>query len=153
MVDKVTVWVLVKLPPLGDMTGVTTTGGALTVKVKLVEAVRLPASVTVMVTVEVPVPVAAGVRVTVLEAPLPPKTILDTGKRVVFELVAESMRLPAEVSISPTVKAIAEVAVPVVVVWLVILEIVGTVLGAGFTVMAISSVDDNVPSEEVSLKM
>ena len=57
-----------------------------------------------------------GVSVAVLFDPLPPKTILDTGRSVVLLDAAESVRLPAEVSISPTVKAIAEVAVPEVVV-------------------------------------
>ena len=131
VVDNVTLCVLVKEPPLGEIIGVATTGGAFTVKVKLVEAVPKLASVTVTVTVEVPVPVAAGVKVTVLEAPDPPKTILDAGKRVVFELVAERVRLATGVSTSPTVRAMAEIAVPEVVLWLEILEIVGAVLGGG----------------------
>ena len=64
-------------------------------------------------------------RVTVLLAADPPKTILDTGRSVVLLDAAESVRLPAEVSISPTVKAMAEVAVPEVVVWFEIDEAVG----------------------------
>ena len=64
-------------------------------------------------------------RVTVLLAPLPPKRMPETGSKVVLEEVAERVRDAAAVSMSPTVKAKAPVAVPEVMVWLDMDEIVG----------------------------
>ena len=49
--------------------------------------------------------------VTVRLAPEPPKTMLATGTTVVSLEVADRVRLPAAVSTSPTVKAMAPVAV------------------------------------------
>ncbi len=63
--------------------------------------------------------------VTVLEVPLPPKTILLTGTSVVLLEYAESVRLPIGVSISPMVKGILVTAVSSLVVLSVISEIVG----------------------------
>ncbi len=72
--------------------------------------------------------------VTVLLAPLPPKTMPETGRSVVLLDATERIRLPAAVSVSPTVKAIAMVAVSSFVVWLAIVDIVGAVFDRVFTV-------------------
>ena len=82
----------------------------LTVKTKLVVAVRLPSS-TVMVMVEEPLPVVAGVTTTVRLAPLPPNTMFASGTRAAFDELPASDKLPGGVSASPTVKAIDEVGV------------------------------------------
>src|SRR6266568_2422015 len=105
-------------------------GVALTVNTKLLLAVRLP-SLTVTVMVEVPVWLRAGVMVTVRLAPEPPKTMLAPGTKVGLEEAPETIRLPAAVCASPTVKAIGAEAK----FWLVdrsaMLEIVGGVLAPG----------------------
>ena len=88
---------------------------ALTVKIKLVEASSVP-SLTVISMVLVPLWPSAGVMVTVLSAPLPPKEILATGTNVVLLEVALRVRSPGAVSASPTVNAIALVGVLSVVV-------------------------------------
>src|SRR5437879_9325303 len=84
--------------------------GALTVNRKLSLAVRLP-SLTVTVLVAVPVWLRAGVTVTVRLAPEPPKTMLARGTKVGLEEAPETVRLPTAVCESPTVKAMAAVAV------------------------------------------
>ncbi len=56
-------------------------------------------------------PLAAGVTVTVRFAPLPPSTMFALGTSDVLLEVAVTVKLPAAVSTSPTVKARAEVAV------------------------------------------
>src|SRR5438477_6488323 len=103
---------------------------ALTVSTKLSLALRLP-SLTLTVMVAVPVWLRAGVTVTVRLAPEPPKTMLPDGTRVGLEEAPETIRLPAAVCASPTVKALGAVAV----FWLVdgsaMLEIVGGVLAPG----------------------
>src|SRR5262249_40881940 len=102
-------------------------GGVLaapTVRRKPVLALREP-SLTVTVTVAVPVWPAAGVSVTVRLAPLPPKAMFAPGSSVWFDELPETVRLPAGVSASPTVKAIGPTGVPVVVDWFAIAEIVG----------------------------
>ena len=68
-----------------------------------------------------------GVKVTVLLAPDPPKTILDTGISAVFEDPPVNVRLVRAVSASPMVNVIAEVAVSSFVDKLAIFEIVGVV--------------------------
>src|SRR5205823_4059714 len=73
---------------------------------KVSVAVRPPPSVTVSVTTDEPICPAAGATVTVRFAPDPPSTIPDSGRRVEFEDDAATVRLPAGVSMSPTVKAI-----------------------------------------------
>src|SRR5688572_20647167 len=84
---------------------------ALTVKTKLVAALSVP-SLTVMVMVTVPLSPAAGVMTTFRAAPVPPpKTILASGTKVVFEEVAESVKPLGGVSASPMVKSIAGVGV------------------------------------------
>src|SRR5205807_1146577 len=104
--------------------------GALTVNTKLSLAVRLP-SLTVTVMVAVPAWLRAGVTVAVRLAPEPPKTMLAAGTKVGLEEAPETIRLPATVCASPTLKAIGAVAV----FWLVdrsaMLEIVGRVLAPG----------------------
>ena len=82
----------------------------LTVSAKLLLVVRLP-SLTVTVMVAVPVWLRAGVTVAVRLAPEPPKTMLAAGIKVGLEEAPETIRLPATVCTSPTVKAIGAVAV------------------------------------------
>src|SRR3954470_8776190 len=73
---------------------------------KVLPVVALP-SLTLTVTLPPPLFPDAGVIVTVRLAPLPPKAIPDTGTTPGFEEVAATVRLPAGVSTSPTVNAIA----------------------------------------------
>ena len=87
-------------------------------------------SLTVTRMVEAPDWLAAGVTVTVRLAPEPPKTTLATGTRAVSDEVAGSVRLPAGVSASPTVKATAPVGVSSLMVWSAMLEMVGASLTA-----------------------
>src|SRR5438552_18772887 len=68
--------------------------------VNAADAVWPWASVTVMVSVLVPVWLAAGVRVKVRSAPLPPKVMLALGRSVVFEEIAFMASEPAAVSAS-----------------------------------------------------
>src|ERR1041384_5506982 len=60
----------------------------------------------------------------------PPKTMLATGTRLVFEELAERVKLAAGVCPSMTVKAIAAVAVSSKMDWLVIVEMACGRLGA-----------------------
>ena len=99
--DKAETW-----RPLGGCTVV----GALTVSRKAVGVEVVP-SLTDTVIVAVPVPSAAGVTVTVRLAPLPPNTMFAFGTRAVFDELPDTVRLPAGVSRSPTVKASAAVLV------------------------------------------
>lgn len=88
-----------------------TVGGVLpdvTVIVNALFAVVVP-SFTVTVIVVDPVWPGAGVTVTVRLAPLPPKTMLAVGTRVVFPLAPETVRIPAAVSMSPMVNGNAPV--------------------------------------------
>ena len=68
---------------------------------------------------------ATGVTVTVRAAPEPPNAIFASGTNAKSLEVALKPRLPGAVSASPTVKASAAVAVPLIVVWLAILVRVG----------------------------
>jgi hypothetical protein len=69
-------------------------------------------SLTVTVIVAVPLSLLAGVTVTVRFAPLPPKTILEFGTKVVLLLLPLTLKEPAVVWASPIVKAIAPVLFP-----------------------------------------
>ena len=102
-------------------------GGAFTVSTKVSAAVSAP-SLTVTVIVAVPVLPAAGVTVRVRFAPLPPKRMLASGTRVWLLLLPVTVSDPAAVSMSPTVKVIAPVAVSWLVVWSEMLLIVGAAL-------------------------
>src|SRR5439155_26138249 len=84
---------------------------ALTVRVKLVLALREP-SLTVSVIVAVPTWPLAGVTVTVRFPPLPPNTMFALGTSVGLEELAETVRLPAGVWASLTVKASGPVELP-----------------------------------------
>ncbi len=84
--------------------------GATTTSNDSVEKPPFP-SATCKVMVAVPDPLAAGVTVTVRFAPLPPSTMFALGTSDVLLEVAVTVKLPAAVSTSPTVKARAEVAV------------------------------------------
>src|SRR5882672_4460474 len=97
---------------------------ALTVSVKVSLAVSVP-SLTVTVTVVVPLWPAAGVAVTVRLEPLPPKTMLAFGRRVVLEEEPLTVRLAAAVSASPTVKLSGPAAPFWLMTWLVMSEMVG----------------------------
>ena len=92
-----------------EIVGASFTG--LTVKRNVVEAVAPFPSVTVTVMLAVPNWSANGERDTVRLAPLPPKARLLLGSNVGLDEVAESVRLAAGVSKSPTVKAIPAAAV------------------------------------------
>ncbi len=70
---------------------------------------------------------------TVLLAPLPPNTMPDKGKSVVLLDAAERVRLATAVSVSPTVKAIALVAVSSLTVWLEM----AVMVGASFTAVTV----------------
>ena len=74
-----------------------------------VDVVAPPASVTVRVIVAVPIWLFAGVSVTDRLAPLPPKTMLALGTRVVLLLEPDMVREAAAVSTSPMAKARAPV--------------------------------------------
>src|SRR5947209_19711148 len=73
-----------------------------TVNVKVLLEVSDP-SLTVIVTFAEPKALAAGVKVAERLAPVPLKTMLATGKIVVSEEVAESIKLARGVSTSPIV--------------------------------------------------
>ena len=107
---------------------------ALTVSTKLSVAERAP-SLTVIVIVAVPDWLAAGVTVTVRFAVLPPSTTFAVGTRVVFDEVRVTVRLPAAVSASPMVKAIAPVLESSLIVRFEMLEIVG----AEFTALTVTT--------------
>jgi hypothetical protein len=102
---------------------------AVTVRRNVVEVVTVP-SLADTVIVDVPARFAAGVTVTVRLAPLPPNTTLALGTSVVFDELPDTVRLPAAVSTSPTVNAIAPVAVSSVVPCAAIAVIVGASLTA-----------------------
>lgn len=70
-----------------------------------------PPSVTVKVIVLDPDWFRAGLTVTVLAEPDPPKEIFPFGTSEVFDEVADMFRIPAELSTSPTVKGIGPVEV------------------------------------------
>src|SRR6266568_1720908 len=125
-------------------------GVALTVNTKLLLAVRLP-SLTVTVIVAVPVWLSAGVTVTVRLAPEPPKTMLAPGTKVGFEEAPETVRLPAAVCASPTVKAIGAVAVFWLVERLAMLEMVGAVFAVALTVNTKLSLAVRLPSLTVTV--
>ena len=97
----------------------------LTVKTKFVDAVSAP-SLTVTVMVDVPLPPATGVMTTFRFAPLPPpKVILASGTRVVFDEVPETVNPLGCVSASPIVKPMGELGVSSFVDWSPIADIVG----------------------------
>src|SRR5437867_6410239 len=101
--------------------------GALTVRVKLVLALRVP-SLTVSVIVAVPTWPLAGVTVTVRFPPLPPNTMFALGTSVGLEELADTVRLVSGVRASLTVKASGPVEPPALMVRLAMLERVGGVL-------------------------
>ena len=76
---------------------------AVTVTTNSSKALAAP-SLTVMRMVVVPDWLGAGVTRTVRSAPEPPRATLATGTRAVFDDVRVTVRLPAAVSASPTVK-------------------------------------------------
>ncbi len=98
-----------------------------------------------MRTVVVPDWLGAGVRVTERAAPEPPKPMLATGTRAVLEEDLVSVRLPAAVSTSPTVKGTAPVELSSLTVRLAMLEMVGASFTAA-TVRTNSSKALAVPS-------
>ena len=118
---------------LFGMLGAVVSGTVLTVSEKLLVAVNEP-SLTVTVIIAVPVCPVAGVTLTVRLAPLPPNTMFALGTSVVLEELPLTVKLPDAVSASPTVNAIAAVAVFMVVLWLGMLEIVG----ASFTAFTVT---------------
>src|SRR2546425_12725344 len=105
-------------------------GDAFAVNTKLSLAVRLP-SLTVTVIVAVPLWFRAGVTVTVRLAPEPPRTMFAAGTKVGLEDAPVTIRLPAAVWASPTVKAMGAVAVFWFMERSAMLEIVGGVFAPG----------------------
>ena len=97
---------------------------AATVRRKLLEVVAVP-SLTLRVMTAVPFCWAAGVTVTVRLAPLPPNAILAAGTSAGLEELPVTVRLPAAVSASPTVKAKVPVDVFSLIVWLMTEETIG----------------------------
>src|SRR5205809_187180 len=83
-----------------------------TVRVKVLLAVRPAASVTVNVMVAVPSCAAMGARLIVRFAPDPPNEMPDAGSRAVFDEVADTVRALAAVSRSDTVNASGPAVVP-----------------------------------------
>jgi hypothetical protein len=71
---------------------------------------------------------AAGVTFTVRFAPEPPKVMLEFGTSVVLDELPLTVRLPAGVPASPTVKARSPVAVSSFFVWSAMGEMVGGTL-------------------------
>ena len=118
--------------------------GVITVSVKESLALSAP-SLTVTVIVAVPVCPAAGVSVIDRLFPLPPKTMLPFGTKSVFDELALTIKLPAGVSVSLTVKARAGVGVFRAVVWLTISLSVGAA-AAGLVVIASDQPPANCPS-------
>ena len=97
---------------ISEIVGGVLTG--LTVRTKVSVAVLVP-SLTVTVIVVVPIWPLAGVTVTVRFPPLPPKTMLAFGTKVVLLELLFRVRLLSGVSASATVNGIAEVGVLIVV--------------------------------------
>ena len=93
---------------------------------------------------------AAGVRVTVLFCPEPPKTMLALGTRVMLDELPVTFRLAVGVSTSEMVKARAEVGVSSLMVWSRMLVMVGASLTLE-TVKIKVSVAVAVPSETVTV--
>lgn len=79
------------------------------VNVKLEDAVNPPPFVTVSVMVDVPLFPTAGVNVTVREAPAPPNATFASGSNVVLLDDSVTTSDATGVTLSPTVKASAEV--------------------------------------------
>ncbi len=98
-----------------------------TVRTNSSKALR-PGSLAVMRMVAVPDWLAAGVTVTARFASEPPRTMLATGTRVVFDDVLASVRPAAGVSASPMVKATAPVETSSLTVRLAMSEMVGRTL-------------------------
>lgn len=103
-VSSLIVWL-----PMAEMVGASFT--ALTVSVKLVVAAKPSGSRTVTEIIVKPDWFAEGVSVTVRLEALPPKTMFEFATRPGFDELPETVRLVAGDSRSPTVKAIAGLAV------------------------------------------
>ena len=82
-----------------------------TVKLNDAKLRKPAASVTVFVIVTVPARPACGVMVAVRLVPLPPKTMLPVGTRLVSDDDWLKVNKPADVESSPMVKAIGPVPV------------------------------------------
>src|SRR5688572_29563584 len=138
---------LVDCGPMAEIVGGVLT--SLTVKTKLVLAVRAP-SLTVMVMVLVPLSPAAGVITTFLVAPFPPpKTMLAFGTSVTLEDVAETVRPLGCVCASPMVNAMGSVGVFSLVDCGPIAVMVGAVLALTVKTKSIEAL--SVPSFTVSV--
>lgn len=103
-------------------------GGAFTVRMKLVDAVNPPPSVTVMVMVAVPFSPLVGVTVTVRDPADPPKTICAVGTSVVLLDEQDTVNAVNAVRSSVRVKASADVAAFIFTCWLAMVEMVGGAL-------------------------
>ena len=106
---------------------------AVTVSTSERVALAPPASVTVTVIVLVPLALATGLSVSVRLAPLPPRVMPSAVTTPRFDDVAVTD--PTAVSTSPTVKAMAPVAVSSNVVW----SEMALIVGASFTAVTVST--------------
>ena len=97
---------------------------SLTVRTKVSVASRSP-SLTAIVMVAVPDLLATGVTVSVRFSAEPRKVMLELGTRAVFDELPLSVRSPAGVSTSPTVKGIAAVGLPASAFWSAMSEMLG----------------------------
>ena len=80
-----------------------------TVTLKVVDVVFVPSVTLSVITMGPPLRFAAGVIVTVRDAPVPAKTILPLGMSVVLAELPDTIKLAAASSGSPTVKPKATV--------------------------------------------
>ena len=96
---------------------------------------------------------AAGVAVSVREAPEPPNTRFALGMSVVFEEVAVTVSEPAAVSTSPIVNASALVAPSSAM----LVSAMSVIVGASFTgakvIVTVAAAEGDVPSEAVTVKV
>jgi hypothetical protein len=117
-------------------------------------------SETVTVMVAMPTWVADGVRPRVRESPVPPMVMAFWGTSVGLEQVADTWRLAAPDSASPTAKPMPDMAAPAAVVWLVMSVMSGGELALGppatvvftFALTKFTSVMLREPSGEASVR-
>ena len=134
--------------PMPEIVGKSLTDATFNTNVSV--AINPPASVTVSVIVVLPNWLSAGVIVAVRFAPLPPKTMLALGTRVVFDDVAATTRVPAAVCASPTINGMAPVATSSLVTWSSTLLIDGGVLAGSSLSTIVSTAVVTVPSNPLA---
>ena len=125
---------------------------AVTVRTKVSLVVAVP-SLTVTVIVDAPNWLAAGVAVSVREAPEPPKIRFALGMSVVFAEVAATVSAPAAVSTSPIVNVSALVAPSSAMLVSAMSVIVGASFTAAKVIVTVAAGEESVPSEAVTEKV